>query len=595
MKRLRLLFGLLVVSVLLPAPVSAQNVNNFKINEFSADYYLNKDEDDHSYMYVEEKIVAAFPSYDQNHGIERSIPQTYDGYDLRLEITKVVDGNGAPYQYLTYERDNHTVVRIGDPATYARGITEYNIHYTVHNVITFYETHDEFFWDVNGTDWSQPMSLVKATVHMERAVAEERNPNEVCFTGEFGESKRDCTIDAGFDAVSVASTTGLGPEENLSLALRFNSGTFAPNYWDKAKYYLLFAIPLSIPLVTALYMGSRWWKFGRDAEGRDVIVPQYTPPDGLGVMQASAIVHEKLRPQDVTAGIISLAVKGYIQITEVVEDKMINDSYDYSLDLVRNTSVLSEPERRIVSKIFATEDPATAGRISLKLEKNTFAKKFRSLQKSMSKELTHEGYFKVDPMHARIRYSWLAVVFAILFIASVILGGAVSGSFVLVSIASIVVSGAITVLFSAIMPAKTSKGVRVKEYVEGMEDYIKLAEVDRLKYLESPEGARRYGDPTEEGTKIKLFETLLPYAVALGLEKDWANEFKDLYKEPPEWMNTNNPRFNSLALAQSLSSFNTANQQMFTPSSNSGASGGSGFGGGGFSGGGGGGGGGGGW
>lgn len=92
---------------------------------------------------------------------------------------------------------------------------------------------------------------------------------------------------------------------------------------------------------------------------------------------------------------------------------------------------------------------------------------------------------------------------------------------------------------------------------------------------------------------VELFEKLLPYAIALGVEKQWAKEFNDIYKQPPEWFSGNWSTFNAYYLASSITgSMQSAMATSFAPPSSSGSSG---FGGGGFSGGGGGGGGGGGW
>jgi len=142
------------------------------------------------------------------------------------------------------------------------------------------------------------------------------------------------------------------------------------------------------------------------------------------------------------------------------------------------------------------------------------------------------------------------------------------------------------------MPAKSTLGTEAKEYLLGLKEYIKLAEADRLKYLQSPEGAKAYGDYSENTTKIKLFEKLLPYAIIFGLEKDWANSFKDIYSEPPDWYQGNWSTFNTAMLLGGVSGFADASSVSFAAPSSSGSSG---FGGGGFSGGGGGGGGGGGW
>jgi uncharacterized membrane protein len=86
---------------------------------------------------------------------------------------------------------------------------------------------------------------------------------------------------------------------------------------------------------------------------------------------------------------------------------------------------------------------------------------------------------------------------------------------------------------------------------------------------------------------------LLPFAIVLGVESQWAQQFADIYKAAPDWYAGNWTTFNSLYLVNGISSgVGTAVNTSFgaPQSSNS-----SGFGGGGFSGGGGGGGGGGGW
>ena len=148
-------------------------------------------------------------------------------------------------------------------------------------------------------------------------------------------------------------------------------------------------------------------------------------------------------------------------------------------------------------------------------------------------------------------------------------------------------------VFSNLMPARSPKGVETRDYLLGLKSYIDLAEADRLKYLQSPEGVEKTPISADDPAQlIKLFEDLLPYAILFGLEKEWAKQFKDLYKQPPEWYSGNTSTFNAIYLANALHGFSVANSATFSAPSSSGSSG---FGGGGFSGGGGGGGGGGGW
>jgi uncharacterized membrane protein len=89
-----------------------------------------------------------------------------------------------------------------------------------------------------------------------------------------------------------------------------------------------------------------------------------------------------------------------------------------------------------------------------------------------------------------------------------------------------------------------------------------------------------------------MFEKLLPYAIAFGVEKVWAKRFEKINLHEPSWYQgySTTSSFNSIYFAGALSNSFSSFKSSSAPSSS-----GSGFGGGGFSGGGGGGGGGGSW
>jgi uncharacterized membrane protein YgcG len=141
----------------------------------------------------------------------------------------------------------------------------------------------------------------------------------------------------------------------------------------------------------------------------------------------------------------------------------------------------------------------------------------------------------------------------------------------------------------------TAKGKELEGYLEGLKLYISVAEEERLKMLQSPEGAEKVGSVDTDNAKqlVKLYERVLPYAVLFGQSKEWVRQLGAYYDESsvqPEWYSGNGV-FNAVVFSSAMTSFNS---QMTTyGSSESSSSGGSS--GGGFAGGGGGGGGGGGW
>ena len=139
-------------------------------------------------------------------------------------------------------------------------------------------------------------------------------------------------------------------------------------------------------------------------------------------------------------------------------------------------------------------------------------------------------------------------------------------------------------IFYNLLKAPTNLGRATMDQVEGFKWFLSVTEKDRMNFHNPPE-------KTPE-----LFEKFLPYALALGVQNKWAEQFNDVFKRldeeghgyTPSWyMGSNLALFSASHFA---SSFGGAISSASTPPGSS-----SGMGGGGFSGGGGGGGGGGGW
>ncbi|MFT4030207.1 MAG: DUF2207 domain-containing protein [Protaetiibacter sp.] len=75
----------------------------------------------------------------------------------------------------------------------------------------------------------------------------------------------------------------------------------------------------------------------------------------------------------------------------------------------------------------------------------------------------------------------------------------------------------------------TPDGAEYREQLLGLRDYIRLAEADRLRVLQSPSGAERAQiespvDPSDTAQLLRLNEKLLPYAILFGLEKQWVQQ-----------------------------------------------------------------------
>jgi uncharacterized membrane protein YgcG len=394
----------------------------------------------------------------------------------------------------------------------------------------------------------------------------------------------------------VASTQNLSPAQTLTFDIAFNKGTFrlGPEIAQEKRNDLIklaayIGGTAALPLAAFGYLYRRWWRYGRDPKGRGVIIPEYQPPTELSVLSSDSVLKATLDNRAISALVVELAIRKKLQIIEVQNKKRFQkDTVSYKLKLLAPTDGLTEEEKKVIDMFFKGASQAGA-EADLDELKNSLSGGVASLKKMLGKNLTASGYFRSDPNKAGNYYYLLGGLLA--------LGGFFFVAFIVPLLGvSLGITGLILLIFGRYMPSRSESGVTVRDHMLGLRDYIKLAEAERLRYLLSPQGAEKIQaaglNPDDPQFKVKLFVSLLPYAMVFNLEKDWAKQFQDVYNEPPGWYSGNWTAFNTGYLISSLNGFNSASAVTFTSPSSSSSSG---FGGGGFSGGGGGGGGGGGW
>jgi len=585
MKKLILFF---VVSFGLPGltiiSVSA-DVNNFQFTSFEADYYIDRDSENRSTMLVKERLVAEFPSFDQNHGIERAIPKSYDGHSVSLDVQSVTNDHGTPLNYTTFDSGSNEVIRIGDADKYVHGQQIYRIIYSMRDVTKNFSSGDELYWDTNGVDWSQPFGSITARAHIPQALAARLNGRTACYAGLSGRNDTStCTITtaptSSETVVTAVTTRQLTRNENLTYVIGFEANTFKEYVkpptplWQKTLILIMlfagFLWYLAVPIY-ALVKGYRRWRLsGRDSRGKGTIIPEYLPPKDTSALLASVILSDRMPTKAVSAAIIDLAVRHYVKIYEVKKN-------EYELELIKPVNDLLPEEQQVVLIIFGATAPVGT-RVKLK-DKTSIYKEVADLGKTVYEKAINKGLMT----DTRSSQKKINLVGGILFGV---------GIFTLNPLG--VIAGIVLLILGSNMPARTFTGVELKEYLLGLKEYMQMAEADRIKELQSPSGASRAPvDTTDTAMLIKLYERLLPYAILFGIEKEWAQQFAHLYTTPPDWYDGHTPTFNAAYFAGAMSSFNSSSMTMFSPPSNSSSSGFSS--GGGFSGGGGGGGGGGGW
>lgn len=542
---------------------SAYYTENWEIKSFESDIYLNTD----GAVNVQEKIIADFTN-EGHRGIERGIPYSFEGgRETPIDFQEAKNNQGEDWNTKKFKENGYYYIQMttGNDSKIFEEAT-FNLRYKINNVFNFFENRDEFYWNVNGTDWVVPTNSVKTTIHLPEEIEPEKI-QLICFTGEYGYKETNCQwLQPDSKTIIFTSTKSFEAYEGLAIAVGLPSGTIAkPTLQQKIWWYLKQNPEILLPITALIIMTILWFLYGRDDQSvSDTVMPYYTPPKGLLPSETGTLIDESVDPKDITAAIIDYAVKGYIRIKE---------STDYELELIKPFQHEKEFEKKILLGIFNQNKAGQKKKISEL--KNQFYTHVNTIKEAVIKQLIQDDYFTKSPDDIRMTYYLIGgvVVFISLFI------------FPVKNIFFYILTGLIIIIFGRIMPYKTKKGTETYYQLKGLYEYINTAEKDRMKFRE-----------TEH---LRSFEKLLPYAMAFGIVDKWTKAFDGIIKKPPDWYyssrNLSGHHFNMVYFANQLSSFSSQAVSNITsrPGGKSGGSwggsawgGGSGFGGAGFSGGG---------
>lgn len=565
-----------LLTLALTAPTQALASSEFSdwgISQFNSDLKIQSD----SKIDVTETITADFTNAFNKHGLLRYIPISYEDknyqrMNIRFTLISVTDEKGNPYEVETSNYGDNVDLKIGSADIDVTGqIKTYVIKYQLQRGINTFSDRDELFWNSTGNGWPVPISRSTTTITIPDG-AQKENLKAICYTGVGYSTAQNCDSEI-VDNRTFRFTTksSLAATEGISVAASFPKGlvSFPPQYtyilWffqDNWGYF--------IPLFVLLYCLYFWNKNGRDPKAaHPTIMPEYEAPDNLSPAEIGTLLDDRVDTQDITSCIIDLATRGYLKIIEKKEKQFLGEKVTYTLEknVEKNDSALKPFEQKIYRALFE----GGVDTVELDDLKYKFYKSIPAIHTSIYEKLVTEKYFASDPEKVRQKYlgfGGFLLFFIIFFTGPFLIDWNLS---VFIGLA---LCGLIIILFSFIMPKKTQKGVDTYIHILGLEEFIKTAEKDRMKFYE----------------KENIFEKMLPYAIALGLADKWAKACEGLMKTAPDWYSSSDPNmmthFNTYYFLNSLNSFNSSLGSTLTsaPRSSS-ASGGSGFSGG-FSGGG---------
>lgn len=549
------------------AAVRPAGVDDFSYDSLTADYWLVRAVDGGSELFTTETLVARFPEYDQNKGIVRRLPLTESGIDLGTAVVDVTGAGGEPISWWTEQDDENIYILTGDDS-YVRGLQTYVISYTMRDVVLRYADTDadEFYWDLLSTDHPQPFGTVTGRVHVAGDAADGLMAGRsFCYRGPVGSTDR-CDIagpepdgawpeevaawaleESGRDAeasavVFTATDADLAPDEAVTVAIGFAQRTFAapsppppPPYpwweWILPTVGLLSGVG---GLVFILVMKAVL----RRNPDRDPVIVQYTPPVDESPTLSAGVLGVPSRA--LAAHVVDLAVRDKVEITA----KGGRDEPDDFSVVLRDESGLEHDDRRIVTTLFG-KDAEPGDRVDL----GEFARKppVRAVTyvRRIDDATVDRGYRSRTPgwvgvVRGFAQFGGLVTAVLLLFFSDAVPSvlqdlGALGGWIYTLAIISGFAAFIVLPFFGLPKTTLTLAGGKHRTYLEGIREYLRLAEEDRLRAAQSPQtadlvssGRRPFGDPVNRpgADVVNLYERLLPYAVLFGMEREWMDVIK---------------------------------------------------------------------
>lgn len=505
---------------------------------------------------VEEVIYYDF-ARDYKHGITRTIPLKhpqestafYKNRYIDVTVNSVQkDDEDIPYEVT--DQGDSLFLRVGDPNKTMTTEHKFTINYDVRGGLQYFEdSPTELYWDAIGSDSQVEIYNGVITVIDEHGLL--TGPSS-CYVGTQG-SGNPCGELVHDGNTYVYTVSDLAKYTGATVAFALNDQVPLVIIEEYNWWYLI--IPSTViaifALIYGLYRYRTKFKTGRP------IIPQYEPYADLKPMYTGVLFDDTLHPHDITACIIYLAQQGYVKIKKTDRKFMwFFEVDDYELTLLRKLD--SGPSRfrtEVLKLLFPlSSEPGERTKLS-ELQSNVVKqvqnkKILKYLKDDLKQDLVDSGYFQ--------NVKWAETKPLLAF------GGGVSMILFLIFAPFAVLFLAFVLLFLIASRRRTRKGYEALDHLKGFKDFLSTTEKERYKFHNAPEKSP------------EQFMQYLPYAVAFGVEKEWAKVFENITIPDPDWYDSSGAgSFSAVNLTNSVAAFSTA----FASSSGSSSSGGSGGGG----------------
>lgn len=487
-----------------------------------------------------------------HHGMTRVIPLWHTRNredDSESKIYAKVSNVKCSDPIASTERDskNYTI-QVGSADAYVHGEKTYTLSYDYAMGKDPLRKADELYFNIVGTEWECPIANISWEIHMPKAFDATSLGYSV---GNYAASGYDTDMlqSTVTDQTITGSYAGnLNAYEGITVRCTLPEGYFI---------YKINYMPYVLVALVVLLCAILFWFTGKE----DKVIPviSFEPPEGYNPLDVAFVEKEAVSNTDMAALLIYLANKGYLRI----EQNKGKDSF--SMTKIKDYDGDNNIEALYMKGLFRRGNTAS----TKSLAKDSFYEDVAKCITKENKKMKEKKFFFPTAMPKFLYFIGICVVAVVFFNA---FAPKTWFTYVACGIAVIILA-----LFMFFGSKRTKAGNQVYGQILGFKEFIKKAELDRLKML------------VEENPSY--YYDIMPYAYVLGLSEQWIENFESMHMPEPDWYSGRDP----FGDAVFYSMVRSANACATAPEASGGGSSGGGFSGGGFSGGGSGGGGGGAW
>lgn len=539
MSAMWLLLSVCVTAALALAPnVAMAQERRFHMDRYDSRIVVNTD----GSLDIEETLVYVFEGqYRRGLRIWETdrLESIYD-----FEVFEVVDGEEVPYEETSFapdepstsgepgtygvERGNPTRVRwvyAGGP-TPSSGTTNktFIIRYRVEGAVRVYDDRDELDWYAVPPDWQSPINSSRVEVVLPEGTdtsgfttASVPGNAEVSKQGDTIVYSADGNLDDGFEVgaqIPKGVLSATAPRWQAAIDAEERATEEMRRIRPIADFVIL-VLSLLVGAGGVLFVVRRWYIHGRDKPFKLFSDYVAEPPSNLPPGLVGTLLDESADVRDVIATLVDLARKGNLTIQETRTSGFLTQSKDFEYRLLNN-KVDYRFEEMVLSAVFGS-----SGVVKLSDLKNTFYTKLPPIYDEMYKSLVALKYFPENPKAVRNRNMGtgcgIAFLGGLILFGSIALAPAFAGLLPLLGVAVGLV-GLVWVFTSSAMPKKTDFGAEESTKWRAFSNYLQQIQ--------------KYTDVQAAADK---FQQYLPYAVALGIERQLINQFNNVPAAMPPY------------------------------------------------------------